>query len=133
MEQLNRNELEALRILWNRGESKPADIEAQFGWPIDNGTLRSALKVLMDKHLVDRRKDGKAYLYTPAQSPETVLARLTDQLARVFTEGSTAKLIAQLLQSERLGEDELAELQQLAKSEKKKARKRDAGKKKTKG
>jgi len=117
MDDLNRNELEALRVLWEYGEQKPPEIEAEFGWTIDNGTLRSVLKVLMDKGLVERRKAGKAYYYKPTKSRERVLKPLASRMAEVFTGGSTADLIAQLIKTEKLSPDELAELRRLAQSE----------------
>jgi predicted transcriptional regulator len=116
MEALNRNELEALRILWERGEAKPADIEDAFAWDIDNGTLRSQQRVLMDKDLVIRRKMGKAYLYRAKRSREGVMARMTRQMARVFAGGSPADLIAQLIKTEKLSPGDLAELRRLAES-----------------
>ncbi len=119
MEDMNRNELEALRILWARGEQKPGEIEAEFSWPIDNGTLRSVLRVLMEKDLVTRRRDGRAFYYTARKSREGMLAGLTRQLAHVFSGGSTAGLIAQLIKTENLAPKELAELRRLARGESK--------------
>lgn len=114
MEDVNRNELEALRILWAQGEQKPSEIEAEFSWPIDNGTLRSVLRVLMEKDLVTRRRDGRAYYYVARKSREGMLTGLTRQLAQVFSGGSTAGLIAQLIKTENLAPEELAELRRLA-------------------
>ena len=122
MDSLNRNELEALRILWDVGELKPPDVEAQFAWDIDNGTLRSVLKVLMNKGLVARRKSGKAYYYKAARSREGVLSRVARQMAHVFANGSTAGLIAELIKSEPLSPGELAELRRIARTGKKEPR-----------
>lgn len=121
MDDLNRNELEAMRILWARGARKPAEIEVEFKWPIDNGTLRSVLRVLMEKRLVERRRDGRAYVYTPRKSREGMLASMAKRLAEVFSGGSTAELIAQLIKTEELAPDELAELRRIARGEKKPA------------
>jgi hypothetical protein len=41
--------MEALRILWENGASKPAEIQARFQWEIDNGTLHSTLVNLVHK------------------------------------------------------------------------------------
>lgn len=114
MDALNANELEAMRILWDQGELKPPEIEAHFAWTIDNGTLRSVLKVLMDKGMVTRRKAGKAYYYQAAKSRDGILSRMARQMAHVFSGGSTAGLIAQLIKAESLSSDELAELRRIA-------------------
>jgi hypothetical protein len=41
--------MEALRILWENGASRPAEIQARFQWEIDNGTLHSTLVNLVHK------------------------------------------------------------------------------------
>jgi BlaI family transcriptional regulator, penicillinase repressor len=117
MNDLNRNELEALRVLWDIGEAKPTEIEAAFAWPIDNGTLRSVLRVLMEKELVTRTRVGKAYLYKAKRSRKGVMATMAKQMAQVFTGGSTTDLIAQLIQTQKLKPEELAELRKIADSE----------------
>ena len=121
MEALNSNELEALRILWEEGEQKPPEIEAAFSWPIDNGTLRSVLRVLMEKDLVGRRRMGKAYYYKAKKSREGVMSRMARQMAHVFSWGSTTDLIAQLIKTEKLSPEELAEVRRIAQAETKSA------------
>lgn len=121
MDALNSNELEVLRILWEDGEQKPPEIEAAFSWPIDNGTLRSVLRVLMDKELVARRRMGKAYYYKAKKSREGVMSRMARQMAHVFSGGSTSDLIAQLIKTEKLTPQELAELRRIAQTDSKPA------------
>jgi predicted transcriptional regulator len=115
MSDLNRNELEALRVLWDADELKPAEIEARFGWTIDNGTLRSILRGLVDKGHVSRKKSGKVFLYKARRSRAGVLSKMAKALADAFSGGSTAGLIAQLIEAERLSPSELEELKRVAK------------------
>lgn len=114
MADLNKNELEALRILWGRGALKPAQIQADFSWPIENATLRSVLAVLLEKRLVTREKCGKAFFYQAKGSPGSVMSRMARLMAHVFSGGSAAGLIAQLIQSERLSPDEIEALRRVA-------------------
>lgn len=114
MDALNKNELEAMRVLWALGDAKPADIQAAFGWTIDNGTLRSVLRVLMEKDLVTRRKMGKAYFYIPKKTREGVMSRMARQMAEIFAGGSASGLIAQLIKTEKLSPADLEELQRIA-------------------
>jgi len=116
MPDLNKNELEALRILWDRGSLKPVQIQEIFSWNIDNGTLRSVLRVLMDKGYVERRKKGKAFFYRARGSRHGVLSGMIQRLAHVFAGGSTAGLIAELIKSEKLKKEEIEELKQIASS-----------------
>jgi len=112
---LNENELEVLRLLWLSAPRKPAEIQQEFGWDIDNGTLRSVLVAMVDAELLKRRKEGKAYLYSPRVRRETLLKRMVGRIADVFSDGSTGKLLMELVSNEDLSTDEMQELQQVAK------------------
>jgi predicted transcriptional regulator len=114
MAQLNRNELEAMRVLWEKGSLKPAQIQDDFSWPIENATLRSALRLLVEKGLVTRAKKGKAFYYRAKASRWRVLKNMSQRMAHVFTGGSAADLIAQLIKTEKLSKDEIEELRRIA-------------------
>jgi predicted transcriptional regulator len=111
---LNQNELEALRVLWERGEAKPADIQAQFGWPIDNGTLRSVLVNLVEKKHATRRLRGKAFYYAALVPKATLLQTMTQTLARIFAGGSHRELVAQLMETSDIKPADLKLLRQTA-------------------
>lgn len=96
---LNPNELEALRILWERGELKPAQIQSHFSWPIENATLRSVLVNLVAKRQVRRQLRGKAFFYAASVPKATLLQTIMQNLARVFARGSHQELVAQLVQT----------------------------------
>lgn len=115
MVDLRDNELEAMRILWESSDPlKPGDIQERFAWEIDNGTLRSTLKVLVDKGHIHRSKAGKAFFYRPLSTRERVLSGIVGRLSRIFTGGSPAELIAQLVKTEKLSPEEIEELRQIA-------------------
>lgn len=96
---LNPNELEALRILWAEGKLKPADIQSRFGWPIENATLRSVLVNLVEKGLVSRTQQGKAFFYNAAIKKTTLLQTMMQSMARIFAGGSSQELVAQLVKT----------------------------------
>lgn len=111
---LNQNELETLRILWHRGELKPGDIEAEFGWPIDNGTLRSVLATLVEKGHIERELRGKAYYYQAKVPKRQLLRRWVESMARIFAGGSPRELVAQLVETGDLQPQDLERLSRLA-------------------
>lgn len=113
-EPLNQNELETLRILWERGESKPADIEALFSWPIENATLRSVLMNLLRKRQVSRRREGKAFFYAARLPKRTLFQSMISRLAEVFAGGSHRELVAQLVESGDLKREDLVALKRVA-------------------
>ena len=114
MSELNKNELEAMRILWESPELKPAQIQEQFSWPIENATLRSVLAVLVEKNLATRTKRGKAFFYQAKRSRRSMMARMAQTMAHVFTGGSTLDLIVQLIKTEKLSKQEIDELRRIA-------------------
>ena len=94
MDQPNQNELEVLRLLWNKSPQKPAELQESFGWDIDNGTLRSVLVGMVERGLLTRKRNGRAYLYSPKLKRET-----------------------QLAEKERLSPEELKQLKKIARGE----------------
>ena len=88
MPDLNQNELETMRILWDTESLKPAEIQEQFAWSIENATLRAVLRNLVDKKLVTRRKSGKAFFYKAKKQRGTQFARTMQRMAEVFAGGS---------------------------------------------
>lgn len=121
MNELNENEREALRILWELDEAKPAEIQSQFGWDIENATLRSVLRNLIDKGFVSRRKDGKAYFYKALSRRSSLFGQAMQRMAEIFTGGSKAGLILELLRREKLSAEELAALQDIARNQRPKS------------
>jgi len=85
--------------LWQVGESKPAEIQAHFSWPIENATLRSVLLNLVGKKQISRRLKGKAYYYCACVPKATLLQAMTQTLARVFAGGSSRELVVQLMET----------------------------------
>ena len=117
---LKENEMEVLRLLWQEAPRKPAEIQEAFEWEIDNGTLRSVLVAMVDNGLLKRKKSGKAYLYSVRVRRETLLKRMVGQIANVFADGSTGKLLMELASIEKLSDQELEKLREIAAQEDKK-------------
>jgi BlaI family penicillinase repressor len=117
MSRFTPGELEVMQVLWEHGSLKPAEIQDHMPRAIRNAALRSVLRVLMAKEHVTRRKVGKAYYYRSKRSAETVFRKMTRQLANVFCGGSTADLIAQLIKSEKLSDEDIRQLQRLAETQ----------------
>jgi predicted transcriptional regulator len=65
---LGKLERQVLDEIWQRREVSVRDIYVAFGEKIAYTTLMTTLDRLFRKRLLDRRKDGRAFLYTPAVS-----------------------------------------------------------------
>jgi BlaI family penicillinase repressor len=111
---LTRGELDVIRILWDHGELKPADIQKHFPRSIKNAALRSYLSILVEKGHVTRRSVGKAYLYKAKTKRESAFLRTMKDLIDGYCAGSPETLLMALIKSEQLSETELLRLKRMA-------------------
>ncbi|MCE5229070.1 BlaI/MecI/CopY family transcriptional regulator [bacterium] len=120
MSKFTDGELDVMRILWEHGELKPADIIARFPRPIKNPAMRSFLSVLLRKGHVTRSKVGKAYFYKAVTQEDPAFSSMLRKMVDVFFSGSTEALLLRLIKSEKLTGEQLLELKKLAQQEDKK-------------
>lgn len=114
MSSFTSTELEVMKILWDHGELKPSEIQERYCRPIKNAALRFQLKVLLEKGHITRTKVGKAYYYKALTPRKSSLRTMVQRMAGVYSKGSTAGFIAELIKSEKLSSEELQELKKLA-------------------
>src|SRR5258705_12093573 len=67
---LGKLERQVLDEAWRRGEVSVREVFVSFDEKVAYTTLMTTLDRLFKKRLLDRRKDGRAFLYSPAVSPE---------------------------------------------------------------
>jgi BlaI family penicillinase repressor len=107
-------ELEALKVLWERGESTVRDlVDAlnQGGAELAYTTVLSLLQVMEQKGLVSHRRDGKAYVYKPLiERGRTFRDLAAGFLDRVF-DGAVDEYLVHALESRKLKPAELDELE----------------------
>jgi predicted transcriptional regulator len=106
-------ELNVMRLLWAHGEMKPSQIQALYPEPIKNPALRSYLQILLEKGHVTRRKVGKAFCYQAITPRQSAFRSTLQELIDSYCDGSVQALLMTLIRSEKLSEDELAELRRL--------------------
>ncbi|TWU59494.1 Penicillinase repressor [Rubripirellula tenax] len=115
MPQFTAGEFEVMQLLWEHGAMKPAEIQAVFPCEIKNAALRSVLAILVEKDHVTRRQVGKAFVYSAKTRRQRAFRTMIADLADQFCEGSTRTLLFNLVKSEKLSDDDIAELKRLAK------------------
>ncbi len=114
MPRFTAGELKVMRLLWEHGELKPAELQERFSEPIKNPALRSYLTTLLDKGHVTRRPVGKAYYYKAATRPRSAFRTMLGELVDTYCGGSVRDLVMNIIKSENLSEQELLELKRLA-------------------
>ena len=111
---LTETELNVMRVLWEKGELKPAQIQAAFGKPIQNNALRGVLTILVEKGHLTRRRVGKAFFYKPLTRKESAFRSLFRQMVQTFWNGSTEAMLAHLIREEKLSERDWKKLKAIS-------------------
>lgn len=114
MADLSPNELEIMRILWEHGSQKPAQIQDKLSEPVKNSALRWQLGELVARGYVTRSKVGKAFYYKAKAGQPKILKSLTRRMAEIFCGGSAAALVGQMVELEDLSEEDLKRLKEIA-------------------
>jgi BlaI family transcriptional regulator, penicillinase repressor len=114
MSRFTPGELKVMRLLWEHGELKPAELQERFPEPIKNPALRSYLTTLVEKGHVARRRVGKAFYYKAVTRSRSAFRTMLGELVDAYCGGSVQALVMNIIRSERLSEDELLELKRLA-------------------
>lgn len=107
-------ELEALKVLWDKGEAtvrEVCDALGDTGQELAYTTVLSLLQVMEQKGLVAHRRQGKAYVYLPRIERERTFRHLAAGfLDRVF-DGAVDEYLVHVLESRKLTAAELDELE----------------------
>jgi BlaI family transcriptional regulator, penicillinase repressor len=111
-------ELEALKVLWDRGEitvRELADAMNSSGDDHDNDdlaytTVLSLLQVMEQKGFVGHRREGKAYVYKPLVQRQSTIRRLTSGFLEKVFDGAVDEYLVHALETRRLSAAELDQL-----------------------
>jgi len=109
-------ELEFMNVLWEEGEASTEIVQTALqrrGRGLADGSVRKVLSILARKGYVERRREGRAFLYR-ATVPEGQARRslVQDLLSRAFG-GSASLLVASLLDAHSVREGDLAAIKKL--------------------
>src|SRR3954447_15425913 len=81
---LSRRERELMDALFQAGEATAADVRARMPAPPSYTAVRTMLRILEEKGLVEHRADGRRYVYRPRGSPRAAGRSALDRVLRVF-------------------------------------------------
>lgn len=107
--------MEMLQHVWDIGEATVAEVHERVlaTRPVAYTTVMTLMKKLADKGYLSYEKEGNAYRYRPARSPEQVRGRLLkDMIGKVFR-GSPTALVHTLVNEETLSRADVAEIRRL--------------------
>jgi predicted transcriptional regulator len=122
--QLSERELAALKVIWDRGGATVHDIcdaLAERGVDLAYTTVLSLLQVMEQKGLVSHERRGRSYVYRAEIEREKTFREMASGfLNRVF-DGAVDEYLVHALQSRKVSQDELQELERMIAEAKRKA------------
>ena len=112
---LGETEMEVLHHVWDLGEATVADVRERILEDRDVAytTIMTVMKKLAEKGYLDYHKEGRSYVYQPAQEPNEVQHSLLRRLMDKVFEGSPSALVQTLVKREDLSDGERAEIRAL--------------------
>jgi BlaI family transcriptional regulator, penicillinase repressor len=113
-------ELEALKVLWDRGQATVRDIADEMNASPRSGgdelaytTVLSLLQVMEQKGLVAHHREGKAYVYTPKVERQSTFRRLAAGFLDKVFDGAVDEYLVHALESRRLSATEIDQLESM--------------------
>ena len=107
-------ERQIVDILYERGPSVVGEICEALDHEVTGSAVRAMLKRLEDKGFVAREPSERGFLYAPALAETTARKSALSSVVKTFFNNSPVGAVSALLgMQERLGNDELDELERL--------------------
>ncbi len=94
---LSRRERQVMEILHRRGESTVAEIMEELPDPPTYSAVRSILRILSEKQLIQYKEDGPRYVYFPAAPTEEARDEVLEHVVRTYFGGSAEQAVTALL------------------------------------
>ena len=114
-QELSRRERQIMDAIYAAGSATAAElVEALPGNP-SNSTVRTLLRILVQKGHLKQKHDGQRYVYRPKRSRPKAAQGALQRVVQTFFDGSVEQTVEGLLQSPdlQLSDDELDRLQQM--------------------
>ena len=122
-------ELQALKILWDRGEATVRDIcdaLCQRGESLAYTTILSLMQTMEQKGLVGHKASGKTYLYFPKVRRDSTFRSLARGFLDSVFDGAMDEYLLHALQTRKLSAEEITRLESLISQAKDQARRKGA-------
>jgi predicted transcriptional regulator len=111
---LTEAELPIMDILWQKGSAVVTDVVAGMSdSTVAYNTVLTTLRILERKGYVRHTKEGRAFVYHPVVERGEASRKAVRNLVKRFFQDSPELLILNVLEDERLDEDELSRLKRL--------------------
>ena len=110
-------ELEILKVLWDESPLPVREVRARLdqsaGRLLAHSTVVTMLNIMHRKGFVRRRKEGRAFFFSPKDQRKNVVGRMMGDLVSKAFDGSATALVLNLIETNDLDAEELGELRKL--------------------
>jgi len=96
---LSRRERQIMDIVFAGTEVSARDVWSQLPDPPSYATVRTLLRVLLEKGHLKHRVEGRSYIYSPKKSRDTVAKSALKRLLETFYGGSVEQAVSGLLEA----------------------------------
>lgn len=105
-------ELQIMQVLWSGGAGNVQHVQKGLlpSNELAYNTVQTMLNVLHRKGRVERTLEGRAYVYSPVASRETVLGQAVRDLVERMFGGSSEALVMSLVKSRQVDLERIADL-----------------------
>lgn len=119
---LAKSELEIVQIVWKLREARVRDVVAVLAerGQVDFWTVQTYLRRLKAKGYLRTRREGRSNIYSPAVRPKRVVSDVVADLVDRLFGGQALPLVQHLIEDQGLSQDDIAQLQAMLDSLKKK-------------
>ncbi|MGL4462137.1 MAG: BlaI/MecI/CopY family transcriptional regulator [Planctomycetia bacterium] len=107
---LTPREAQIMDVLWNLGRAGADQVRAALPDPLHDSTVRTMLRILVEKGFVKRGDTDDGALYRPAVKRAQMQRRAVAQMLDRFFGGSAQDLVLRLLEDKRLSSEQLRDL-----------------------
>ena len=108
-------ELEVMQVIWERGTATVRHVwEALYPTKkLAYTSVASIIKQIEEKGFLTHEKEDRTYVYSPTVEQEHMSRTMLNELIDGAFRGSISRLMTTLIQSERLTDSELEEIQRV--------------------
>jgi predicted transcriptional regulator len=118
---LTEAELRLMDVIWDKGRATVAEVAEALPKELDlaYNTVLTTLRILEDKGYLKhgKSKEGRAFIYRAVVSREQASRNAVRHLLRRFFGNSAEALVLNLLEDEKLSEEELTRVRELLKED----------------
>jgi BlaI family penicillinase repressor len=102
-----------MEVIWARGSATVAEVVEALHGKDAYTTILTLIRILKAKGYLSSRKEGRAFVFTPAVDRDTVARKATRQLLSKFFAGSPSELVLSFLRDEELTPEDLDQIKEM--------------------